>query len=90
MAKSILRIALRLQNTRDALIFGKTLSEEERTELRTLIVLLRYFKQNIEHKPELQMKITWKMQFIREAVEFSEKKIKEPFNKMDYVKGLLQ
>ena len=88
MHKSILRTALRLQSTRDALLFGKTLSEEERTELRTLIVLMRYFKQNVVEKPELQMKIVWRMQFIHEAVEFSETKIKAPFNRIDYVKGL--
>jgi len=58
MAKSILRTALRLKNTRDALIFGRTLSHEERTELRTLITLLRYFKMNVTNNPELQLKIT--------------------------------
>jgi hypothetical protein len=34
---------------------------------------------NISNKPELQLKITWRMQFIKEAIEFSEEKMKEPY-----------
>ena len=61
MAKSILRTALRLQSTHDALLFGRTLSQEERSELREVLVLLRYFKKNVVEKPELQMKIVWSL-----------------------------
>lgn len=82
MAKSILRTALRLQNTRDALIFGKTLSQEERSELRELIGLLRYFKNYIENET-IQMKITFKIQFINEAIAFSEQETREPFNELE-------
>ena len=83
MAKSVLSRALRLQGTRDALIFGKTLSQEERVELRTLVALLRFFKNKIaDDNLTLQTKITWRMQFIREAIAFSENKPKEPFKNM--------
>ena len=83
MAKSILRTALRLQGTRDALLFGKTLSHEERAELRTLVALLRFFKNRVaEDNINLQTKIAWRIQFINEAIAFSEKKPKEPFKKM--------
>ena len=71
MAQSILRTALRLRDTRDAIIFGRTLSQEEISELKRLLVLMRHFNQQIDHKPDLQMKVVWRIQFVREAIEFS-------------------
>ena len=82
MAKSILRTALRLQSTRDAMIFGKTLSHEERAELRTLLSVMRYFKMQLKDNADLVMKTTWKMQFIREAIEFSANEPVMPFKAM--------
>ena len=90
MAETILRTALRLQSTHDALLFGNTLSQEERAELRDLLILMRYFKQNVVEKPELQMKIVWRMQFINEAIQFSENVVKAPFNRINYLKGVVQ
>jgi len=82
MARSILSTALRLKDTQDALIFGKTLSHEERSELRTLIELLRYFKKYVDDT-NLQAKISFRIQFIREAIEFGEKELKQPFDKIE-------
>ena len=79
MAKSILRTALRLQSTDDALIFGRTLSHEERSELRTLVALMRLMKRHVDLSTEA--KITWRIQFIRESIAFGERheKMAEPF-----------
>jgi len=76
MAQSILRTALRLRDTRDAIIFGRTLSREEISELKRLLVLMRYFNQQIDHKPDLQMKVVWRIQFVREAIAFSDTQMK--------------
>ena len=81
MARSILSTALRLKDTQDALIFGKTLSQEERSELRVLIKLLRYFKEHVD--TPLQAKIAFRIQFIHEAVEFSERQLKQPYNTIE-------
>lgn len=82
MARSILSIALRLKSTQDALIFGKTLSEEELVELRNLIRLLRCFKNQIDDA-NIIMKLTFRIQFIQEAIEFAAKKVKNPFNELE-------
>lgn len=82
MARSILSIALRLQSTDDALIFGRTLSQEERAELRTLVALLRMLKKHVNLT--IESKITWRIQFIREAIAFGEKyeKMQEPYKRL--------
>ena len=82
MAESILRTALRLQSTRDALLFGKTLSREERSELHALVELLRYFNNYVE-KENIKLKISFRIQFINEAIEFSKKETREPFKKLE-------
>jgi len=89
MAKSILRTALRIQNTRDALLFGKTLSQEERSELRALLELLRYFKEYIDNE-HIKLKIAFKIQFIHEAIEFGEKDIKMPYDKIAEEKFIIE
>ena len=77
MARSILSTALRLQSTDDALRFGRTLSQEERAELRTLVALMRMVKRHVNLTEET--KIAWRMQFIKEAIAFGERRMAEPF-----------
>jgi len=79
MARSILSTALRLRSTDDALRFGRTLSQEERAELRTLIALMRLVKRHVNLTEET--KIAWRMQFIKEAIAFGDRteKMAEPF-----------
>ena len=82
MAKSILRTALRLKDTRDAILFGQTLSQEERSELRSLSDLLVFFKKYIVNG-EVKNKLSFRIQFINDALGSSERELKEPYNKIE-------